>query len=1256
MSETPLFDRFTDNEMPLFDRFSFIPQDTFALDSQAPLQAGIVSPDITAFAESTGITTTPEKPDNFFDRLAKREAVSAGQSLATLASGVAAAERGIVDQLDALTKVLEEKFGIPRGGAFEIASNFLKENEAYFEERGIDPTQGTMASVAHAISKGMGRLAVDLPIISQTGLAQYTTLTGAGQALVEGDDVLMGATEGLAQGLLLHGSLRGISQLSMGARGAAGGTIFGLPSVVQQLQLPEDQRDYSQVAADIMIGIGLSLPGGINSKRDKAVKSELTTEITKRTAKGKPAKEAIAEVAIMTDKAVGGLKGEVEFFDAEGKTLVKNIKDLAKEVNVPKPSAQKATPVVEVDAAAPGETPATGKVAVANVEGINAKTPPDLPPAESIPSIQQPTNVKQWPTRVKDLARVHIKQKSVGEEGQDFTDLKIATTGKASMGEMTKAEIAKYETELDRQSGISKGNSTAETSTIPESIRETTITEKVKNKIVKSPAGVNFGSGVAVIENLGKPGKKLSGLIYDTYVRRQSIRGDGDQVIKQINDLLSKKEARGLSAAVDPLFRELASPEYLSDPRVITAQRIWKDYTDRLHEQRVRYNTWVMVDGKRVPADMVYHESWLRRQLSEEARKELGNNQGSEVYNREVERLIKNGKAKNNEEAEMLIGEWLRKSPMYNGPIRYGSADRPRLEDLSPEMYERDFSKLAPGIIDRYSRFLAAAESFGQDMKVRDKLVGRIAITQGGDMGKFTNDLLRDFLEGEPSSGTRRFLQAINSGISQGQLSFPTSGTNNILYSNNTDLPILGVRAWVGGYLGWVDGPFQYRKGIELARKAGQIETGTRELEAAGLRGAVSKFSPGLMRPTEFFNRMKATISFRIAGTQAAKALHGSLPERLTRIAGGRRPIQSARQFLKNFGKFSEPEIDAIGERGYLTEKEMFRVMALGPTLTQGSANPVFMPKVARGELGAPLATLKKMAFRATAGMYTGVVRPALQGNIGPVIKWAAATTAAGESMYYINYMLFGWTHPEEGSPLLDRLARDAMRGNGLGIIQDWFDGYGMMPVAIDKSIDVWNDLESLVAGTQTVGQTLDDTAESLLGAYRGVKRVYRANLHESAPEIRNWQAARSFVRKFNEDAGKKSQKIDSSFLTERSPFYREIRESFWNGDPNAKGEQKIQQDKEWNLTLWAAAEAIATQYEASGLRRATARKKARDNIKGVIGRLAPVLLSEAKQKQFFATLDEGQLEIVRQSQKEYRLRRAKKGLRFGKPSEVTAY
>ncbi len=235
-------------------------------------------------------------PDNSALGILKNELISGKQSLADVAAGVASFDLAIVDAANALTLVLEDKFGIPRGGAFEVMSKFLTENEKFFNERGIDPTQGGLMAFAHAMNRGLGELGAALPLISKMGLTAFSGAIGGAEALTEGKSVLAGTAKGLATGKLLGLSLGAIAPLPVLARGAAGGAIFGIPSAAETLMQPKEQRDASRVAANTMIGIMLALPGSANLRTKKDVdklRDKVSKQIDSETKQGIPFQRAI---------------------------------------------------------------------------------------------------------------------------------------------------------------------------------------------------------------------------------------------------------------------------------------------------------------------------------------------------------------------------------------------------------------------------------------------------------------------------------------------------------------------------------------------------------------------------------------------------------------------------------------------------------------------------------------------------------------------------------------------------------------------------------------------------------------------------------------------------------------------------------------------------------------------------------------------------------------------------------------------------
>ena len=230
---------------------------------------------------------------------------------------------------------------------------------------------------------------------------------------------------------------------------------------------------------------------------------------------------------------------------------------------------------------------------------------------------------------------------------------------------------------------------------------------------------------------------------------------------------------------------------------------------------------------------------------------------------------------------------------------------------------------------------------------------------------------------------------------------------------------------------------------------------------------------------------------------------------------------------------FTEKEIDRMAKRGSLTEKELNQVKSFAPSLTQGSTHPAFMPELMTGRWS-PLGSLHKMAYRATGGWYKSAVRPMLQADFGPMLKWAATGAVGGELSYYLNYALFGWEHPQgqlhenvddfieylHGSDadkdkykaLLMRMGRNILRAQGFGILSDWMMGYGFAPLAVEAYKDFHNDAYNVFTGKKTPENALSDFGESTVGIWRDWVRLQRARFQPRSDEYRNHKNVRRYT------------------------------------------------------------------------------------------------------------------------------------------------
>lgn len=179
--------------------------------------------------------------------------------LYSAASGVVRAGSHMWKALDNLTEYLSEQTGLERGGLFESLAQSADNMANALAEKGV-----TGEDAAHKILKyvyeGAGQAIGEIPQYIAGGLAPVAGIKGASESIEQGENPFKGLLKGFTEGLLLGKALKYAEGLPTLAKPAAGGAIFGVPSLMQTLSMPEDQRDWSRAVADMFVGAGMMVP------------------------------------------------------------------------------------------------------------------------------------------------------------------------------------------------------------------------------------------------------------------------------------------------------------------------------------------------------------------------------------------------------------------------------------------------------------------------------------------------------------------------------------------------------------------------------------------------------------------------------------------------------------------------------------------------------------------------------------------------------------------------------------------------------------------------------------------------------------------------------------------------------------------------------------------------------------------------------------------------------------------------------------
>ena len=181
--------------------------------------------------------------------------------LGEIGAGILGAGKDFMTTLDEWAKYLSEHGVGNRGGAFADAANTLANWQEALNPVRMNQEQKGVYGALRNIYSGLGRAAVDLPLIAGMKLPAYSAMTGGAGAITGGESTGKGVAKGFLEGLLLHGILKGISGLPFTERVLAGASIFGGPALAEELKKPETKRDYSKVAAELFIGAGLTVQG-----------------------------------------------------------------------------------------------------------------------------------------------------------------------------------------------------------------------------------------------------------------------------------------------------------------------------------------------------------------------------------------------------------------------------------------------------------------------------------------------------------------------------------------------------------------------------------------------------------------------------------------------------------------------------------------------------------------------------------------------------------------------------------------------------------------------------------------------------------------------------------------------------------------------------------------------------------------------------------------------------------------------------------
>ena len=378
---------------------------------------------------------------------------------------------------------------------------------------------------------------------------------------------------------------------------------------------------------------------------------------------------------------------------------------------------------------------------------------------------------------------------------------------------------------------------------------------------------------------------------------------------------------------------------------------------------------------------------------------------------------------------------------------------------------------------------------------------------------------------------------------------------------------------------------------FDMAQGINALQVGQRGLETAiqktGTSGKVQRGLTKLMGLAEQTNR---TVSVATGTTMAEDAL---------RVLTGKKAGMfnmsktEAQRLLRE-----TLELDDIGDaikRGSFTNAQKQKIRFMSHSTTQGLADPVFVPSWMSNRYVKPLTLFYRIAYRVTENVYKNAYKPAVRGDVGPMMRYVAASSAAGYSLQTLYHTVFN-TEPEKFENAGSRFWQSFIDGEGLGvfstlqqvsrdssqfytpaIIQFGQNLYGSVKrLAIDVPLSnteaernanikiATRDLTTSVPLVNDILKTITNNSEEF----------YIPGLTQPKKSYQEMLNFRTQVRSYDENVRRINPPSGFSFDEEKSFMYRQIEANVYANRPM---EQKVKD-------FYASVSYLQHQLELTGL------------------------------------------------------------------------
>ena len=486
---------------------------------------------------------------------------------------------------------------------------------------------------------------------------------------------------------------------------------------------------------------------------------------------------------------------------------------------------------------------------------------------------------------------------------------------------------------------------------------------------------------------------------------------------------------------------------------------------------------------------------------------------------------------------------------------------------------------------------------------------------------KHINELLGLGLDNQSNSVTN-FLSTASTLSAAAGLSSPTSGVKNLLITIPRSLGTFGAINTMRSFVRLFG---NYGQLMDEARRKGfttyQTKTLALQDKAVKLPFNLGEFS---MEKLFDFNLMTRTEGIgRVAQVQAGLM---TFELQLDKVHGVKNylpttPKNQIERFWKNTFKLSDDEvqflldkknyrkiqdgladIETTGKMDYIRAK----ISHYSHVSTSGGTGPQLLPYWMNNKYVKPMSLFYRMAYSTSFDMYQNTLKPIVEkGNIAPLARATVGSLMSGYALWAMYDTLFDTKNPLENEDKITQMTSYLFRSEFLQLGTDFvFNPYGASLFSKKDKFSVLNYNDQMMASSfnplygsavmgnlisagslfahtflpalgftekrKTVGQALDDYMNETVVLYAQYRKNFQEPFGLSWKQDKLYKTAKEFgtyARRWKSENGYKDNPMAYG-QTDRTPFYRSLRNAFYNGN-----------QKDFNRAYWSAYNYIATTF-----------------------------------------------------------------------------